>query len=96
MRVLAFAFPLRRMILPRLFRPERRRRVWDGRVRPVLHAEGTRLPQSRDSARLDIIIPAPGRNRFDDGVVCRCVQDIIVAEIQRYVSDAFDPRLVVT
>ena len=50
---------------------------------------------SGDPARFDVIIPALSGNGFDDGMIARGVQDIVVAEVEGDVSDALHARLMI-
>ena len=51
---------------------------------------------SKKSSRFDIKAPALGAQLFNPRIVGRSVQNIIVAKIERYVSDPLDARIILT
>ena len=59
------------------------------------NAVARRVRGSEDAPPRDEVFLPRGGHLFDDGVVARRVQDIIFAEVERNVSDAFHTRLVV-
>ena len=48
----------------------------------------------QESPRRNIVTAALRRNRFDNGVVGRGMQNHVIAQIERHVSDSFQPRFV--
>ena len=53
------------------------------------------LLRSDHPPRFDVILPSLRADLFDNGVVGGGVQDIVVAEIEGDVPDAFDARLII-